>query len=688
MTHRLILPTLGRQRILPCLIAAFCTAASAHAAEDVFTLGTVNVVSNAIDQGGDASIDREQLESFGKETVSTALSLLPGTSVSHNARNEDIAYLRGFDSRQVPLYIDGIPAYVPYDGYVDFSRFTTFDLSEIRVSKGAASLLYGPNTLGGAINLVTRKPSRSLEGDVVIGFASGGGRKTSVNLGSNQGMWYLQAGASYTGADFFPLPDSYKAVSVPTSSGNATRNVLEEGGNRENSYYSDRKVSFKLGLTPNASDEYALGYVSQLGVKGNPPYAGNAPGQYLNVGNPVGSNSRFWQWPYWNVESAYVLANVALGQNHSVKARLYEDKYSNSLRAYTNSTYTTEISDTRNFPSWYDDVTKGLSVELASTAIQGHDLHVAMHYKEDKHKDSGFSQVKSYRDVTTSLAVEDAFALATDWRLRLGASHDKRDAKEVYYWPTGSATGNNWLAELTHTLKPGAEIFTSLSRKTRFPTIKDRYSASLGSGLPNADLKPERAFNFELGIKGMPWQGARGTVAYFNSRIEDLIQSVNIIPVTTCGASATNCKQMQNVGTARHQGLEFSLTQQVSNTVSLGGNYTYLERDNLSNAAIPLTDVPRNKLFAYLTWKPSDSWEYQATLDGETGRRVAYGSGNSAGYTTLPGFAVVGAKAAYKPRRDTTLEVGVSNLGDENYALSDGYPMPGRMYFANARFTF
>ncbi|MDO4225534.1 MAG: Plug domain-containing protein, partial [Bergeyella zoohelcum] len=43
--------------------------------------------------------------------------------------------LRGFDARQTPLFIDGIPVYVPYDGYVDFNRFTTADLAAIEVSK-------------------------------------------------------------------------------------------------------------------------------------------------------------------------------------------------------------------------------------------------------------------------------------------------------------------------------------------------------------------------------------------------------------------------------------------------------------------------------------------------------------------------------------------------------------------------
>lgn len=44
---------------------------------------------------------------------------------------------------QVPVFIDGVPVYVPYDGYVDMGRFTTVDLAQVSVSKGFASILYG-----------------------------------------------------------------------------------------------------------------------------------------------------------------------------------------------------------------------------------------------------------------------------------------------------------------------------------------------------------------------------------------------------------------------------------------------------------------------------------------------------------------------------------------------------------------
>ena len=51
-------------------------------------------------------------------------------------------YIRGFDLRSVPVLIDGIPVYVPYDGYVDLSRFLYFDLAEVQIAKGYTSAVF------------------------------------------------------------------------------------------------------------------------------------------------------------------------------------------------------------------------------------------------------------------------------------------------------------------------------------------------------------------------------------------------------------------------------------------------------------------------------------------------------------------------------------------------------------------
>lgn len=129
-------------------------------------------------------VTRDDMERFNRDNVGDALNLLAGVAVSTNSRNEKTLTVRGFDSRQVPLYIDGIPVYVPYDGYVDFDRFTTADLAGIQLSKGFSSVAYGPNALGGAINLVSRRPGRAFEGDFTAGLGRAGEQQAALNLGA------------------------------------------------------------------------------------------------------------------------------------------------------------------------------------------------------------------------------------------------------------------------------------------------------------------------------------------------------------------------------------------------------------------------------------------------------------------------------------------------------------------------
>ena len=182
---------------LACALLACLASAHAEDSRDTsgkpFELGRVVVHGKQATQpaAGETAVTREQLDLLNRDTVGDAVAIAPGVALSNNSRNESLVYVRGFDPRQVPVFLDGIPQYVPYDGYIDFGRFTTFDLAEIRVAKGAASLLYGPNTLGGAINLVSRKPAAPLEGDVRLGAGSGGERKAAANLGMRHGDWYL-----------------------------------------------------------------------------------------------------------------------------------------------------------------------------------------------------------------------------------------------------------------------------------------------------------------------------------------------------------------------------------------------------------------------------------------------------------------------------------------------------------------
>ncbi len=626
----------------------------------VFELGAVTVQSSKEKDGGkdESIVTNKVLREQDLDTVSQAVKTIAGVGLTKNSRNEEMVTIRGFDSRQVPVYVDGIPLYVPYDGYVDFARFTTFDMSEVRVAKGAASLLYGPNALGGAINLVTRKPQRAFEGDVQVGFSEGAGRKAAVNLGGKQEMWYYQIGASYSSINSFRLPSGFKDPKTKQT---------DTGNYRSNADYTDKRLSFKLGLTPNATDEYAIGYVYQQGEKGQPSYAGNDPT----------AKARTWRWPFWDKDSLYLIGNTKLGQDYQLKFRAYYDRYKNGLDMYTNATYTT----TSAARSVYDDTSMGANLELVSYALKNHELHLGLIYKEDRHEDQDTAGNKKYRDVTTSIALEDNIRLGSDWGMRVGVSYDKRDAKEVYQWPTGSADATNGLIELTRELGNDAQVYASLARKTRFATIKNRYSAKMGTALANPDLKPEFATHWELGLRGSPWRNASGQAAVFYSKLKDAMQT-QVVASTACGG--TTCNQEQNVGEARHAGIELSLEQTITSAWQAGFAYTYLNRKNLSDSSVILTETPRHRLYAHSRVQIGDQWAVQATVETEQGRQVSY---NNA-YRQLGGYTELGLKAIWKPVKDVTVDVGVRNLTDKNYELADGFVMPGRTMYANLRYQF
>ncbi len=663
----------GKSRIFMVSTLSMLTisAACAEESEQVFELGKVVVRSGADRQAplGESAISQAQMRAYDLRDVGAAVSVQPGVNVSAGGpRNEQTVFVRGFDSRQVPLFLDGIPQYVPYDGYVDFSRFTTFDLGEIRVAKGAASLLYGPNIMGGAINLVTRKPVKEFEGEIRAGYATGDQRYTALNVGTNQGTWYMQAGLSWADARTFPLGRGFQDQKArPTDTGDT----------RSNASQMDKKASFKLGFTPNATDEYVIGYVNQKGQKDNPVYTGVKDAK---LGN------RYWRWPYWDKESLYFLSTTDMGADNTLKFRLYEGRYTNGLDMYSDATYSRLTGPT----SEYTDKTRGGAVEWVNRSLQNHELHFAFHYKEDSHRDPKTTGTEHYKDVTTSLAFEDRIALGEDWRLRVGASHERRKAKEAHDYETGTADATNGLLELAYDWSEELELYGSVAYKTRFPTIKDRYSSRLGYAKPNPDLKPEHAIHYELGLRGQPWEGAQLESALFLSQVRDMIQST-VIQASGCDKfrPVGFCDQATNVGKARQMGLELSLQQRFSEQWSGGLAYTYLNRRNQSDPDIKLVDTPAHRLFAHLSWSPNAQWEVMGTVETESGRYYSYADDRGQNvFEKTSGFAVLGLKGIWRPTSAVTLEAGVRNLGDRLYEYKEGYPMPGRVWFVGGSYRF
>ncbi|MCE1240180.1 MAG: TonB-dependent receptor [Azonexaceae bacterium] len=657
----------ARLSILAGTIAGLIGSAPSWAADtaSVFELGTVLVTGQATATGEIESeqvasvVTRKDMDSFNRENVGDAVNLLSGVSISTNSRNEKMVYVRGYDARQAPLFIDGIPVYVPYDGYVDMNRFTTADLSAIQVVKGFSSVAFGPNALGGAINLISRKPRKALEGDISAGIASGNERKAAFNVGTNQGMWYAQLGASYIESDYFKLSSDF----APTAT--------EDGGRRENSSRQDSRVSLKLGLTPNATDEYSLSYYKQNGQKDQPP--STVP------------TARYWRWPYWDKESLYFVSKTALGGKETLKVRVFGDKFDNDLRIYSNNTYTTYNPVTG--VSVYNDKSYGASVELSSVRLSHQEIKLYTLYKVDKHVNTNGAGAtdESFKDILTSVALEDNIRFSPQWLLSLGLSHHSLRADHVYKsgWPafdtSDKKTATNPQAALYFDLNDSTRFYASIAEKTRLPTLKDRFSLRFGNYVENPMLKAETSLNYEVGYQGTPWAGARAEAAVFHSRIDDKIQTVYQPGTANC-SPATPC-QMQNVGKVDSTGIELGLRTPIGNNLEIGSSYTYISFSNKSNPGMRITDIPRHKLTAFAIARLGSQVDFIPFVEYDSGRWAS-------NTVKLDSFTTLNLKLAWRPLKDVTVEGGVNNVTDENYQLAYGFPNPGRNYFANVAYRF
>lgn len=652
-------------RIIALALSGFAAGAQADPAPPVYDLGVINVTASPAALGVigtdqvSSLVTLDDIRRFNRDNVGDALDLLSGVTVSTNSRNEKTVFVRGFDSRQVPLFIDGIPVYVPYDGYIDFNRFTTADLSAIQVAKGFSSVAYGPNALGGAINLISRKPTAKLEGDVSIGLGDGTERSASANVGSNQGLWYVQAGASWIDSDFFRLSSDF----TPTAT--------ENGGRRNNSDRSDSKLSLKVGLTPNATDEYALSYYKQNGEKGQPPSTDPAA-------------ARYWRWPYWDKESLYFISNTALGASESLKVRLYQDEYDNAVTSYTDETYAKLRTSGRGSvgpagKSVYNDRTLGGSVELRSTRLSRHDIGLSVQLKQDDHESDDLIRLtEHFEDTLTSVGLEDNVSLAKNLTLSLGVAWSELQADTVYKSsdpvPTpGVQSATNGQGGLFWDLDRVGRLYATVATKSRFPTLKDRYSLRLGTAIPNPDLETEHSINYEIGYQGNPWGQIQVESAVFLSDVTDLIQQVNnVVP---------GKYQMQNVGEVRIAGFELDVAAPISERWEVGGNLTLLDRENRSDSNIRLTGVPDRKLTAHATFRPAERWEAVLFVEHEGPRWDSQ-------TVELDSYTTTNFKLAFKPVEALVVEARLDNLADADYALADGFPNPGHMWFVNARYEF
>ena len=656
---------------------------------ETFTLGEIVYVLGKEPGSpgvGGSVITHEQLQTFERISLDQAVNIVPGVVSnldSNGRRNEADIFVRGFGRQQVPLSVDGVRIYLPADNRLDFGRFLTADIAAIQIQKGYASVLDGPGAMGGAINLVTMKPAKAFEAE---GGVSGGGRdfegwNAYAIVGSRQPKYYVQGSVASSDRNSWSLSDDYQP----------TVNSLQGPGERFGSDTEDWRANLKFGITPNATDEYTINYTKHSGEKGAP----------LNVYNnpPVPPNS-YWRWPWWDVQNTSVLTTTQLGTSSYVKVKAYYNTFSNGLDAFDNATYTTQSLNGR-FHSPYDDHAYGTSIELGTTPSAANTIKGAFHYRNDIHTEQQTSRPthptlsttepeQEQSQYTWSIALEDTFRVTPALDIVAGVSYDKyriTTAEEFtaaagsFEFPRGGSDAVNWQGAVVWRHDRTGEWHASVSDRSRFPVIFELYSTRFGFATPNPDLGPERATNVEVGWARHLPGATHVAAAVFYSDVRDLIQTV-VLPDTTT--------QTQNVGNGSFAGGEISIDLPISDTLRVGGNYTYMHRE-IEDALQPNlrpTGVPTNRAFLHATWQPSRPVRITPSLELADDRWSDVNPAPAFPYIETGAYRLLNLDGTYTLPGGLELGAGFKNLLDDNYELAWGFPQPGRTFYLRTRVKF
>ncbi|MEE9272995.1 MAG: TonB-dependent receptor [Robiginitomaculum sp.] len=550
-------------------------------------------------------ITAEDIETLGFEFALDAVAFAPGVTINQNGSFGGVASvrIRGMNSGQTLVLVDGVPVGDPSttNGSFNFARLDTVDIDRIEILKGTQSTLWGSDAIGGVISILTKAPHRGTGGKVFAEFGSfntlrGG---ASFEYGGENGEYRLSA--NRTSTDGISKADA-------------------ANGNTEDDGYNSLNISARGGynFSPSVRLDTGLSYTD---AKSNfDRYSSGAQGSVADG-------------------DATALTEEIFGHT-KLAFSLFSDRFKNELFfGYSN---TKRENLTNGNTSYQAEGKRFLYRYQGTVSVNGNNTLAFGLEREDA----------ALGDLNR--VIDSVFGLY-EWKpmgnftLSAGLRLDKHES-------FGSQTSPRLAA--AYVLSPQIIFRASWSQGFKAPSVYQSTYICVFCGLkePNANLKPEEATGFDLGVD-LRTADERGalSVTWFDQDVTNQIDFSY-----TAG--------YDNIDQVNSQGLEVSASYQLLAWLRLATNYAYIDAKNGFGAK--LSRIPKHSGDLSLNIAPSGPFS-GAVL-------VRYnGEEQNINGTQLDSWTRVDLNAAYRFNNTVEFYGRVENLFDTHYQQILGYGTPG-----------
>lgn len=562
------------------------------------------------------SITKIQVNTATAEGIGTLGGILqssPGiyTAPTSGEGSQTSLFIRGTNSSQSALLLDGRKLPQGFLNTYEIERYRTFGLSSVEVLRGASSVLYGANAIGGVIDLRLANPlCEKPSAEYALTGGSYGRGSVAFHVVKNNGNETNPA----TQGTALSFTSSHEDGWRPNSSLDASTALLK----------SEWQIS--PSLTINLIGSVDNSEARLPGAETNPKLNDfqNNQGWLISPGvTYYGDNVRataFWSHSISELESYNEFGFGNVHQNYFLRH--------DEITAFLDRRLSPDLS-------WG----LGVSYECSQYQIEVLNLDTAGSSPWDgTHESLG---VWTYADWKISPLDRVKLAIRRD---------DFTDFK-------GKTT-----EEITYARKLNTELTLQAKFATayRTPAAGELIYGTVG-GLP---LRPESNSAIELGLR---YHDAKSplpdwTLVTFQNRLTDLI---DVDPATW---------EAYNIAKARTRGIEYGIEGRPTSSVRCFGSITYLETEALSTyttgsgmkveAGQSLLARPRLNFNAgfELSWEKNWSWGLSGNiLQG----RVDYDY-NSSARVDLPNAVFVRSWIRYQLNQNYELALRLENLTGES----------------------
>jgi len=467
-------------------------------------------------------IDEETIEELGAVSIDQILEEVPGLEVEMNSGRISSPKMRGTNSAQTLLMIDGRRLAPGFKRMTDLNQILASGVERIEVVRGPVSALYGSEAVGGVVNIITKKgPSKDYE------------LHASAQAGTgNYDDWSSSLGGGASSDNF----EAYGSFGVRHNDTYESGDGAPDDVDKVDLYGGFINADMQLGSSTTISGGAIGSHSKRTGLR---PQSGGS------LRTTIDDRAGGW-----------IELEQRIGESTTAVIRAYAEKYKCDLTMA--SAKATTYSNMENTISVLD-------AHVTTEIMQGLSATVGGELRGETYEDDSDSMPKDEIDNSSGFA-QCVWTPQERTCIIAGARVDDYDGFGTHTSPQISAM---------YGLPIGLNVHAGWGSGFRAPNsmelnVETYERAGKIIVEPNPNLDSESSNTFEIGI-ARPGKVWRIALTAFHTEVEDMIETVTI---------ATNTKQWSNLSSVKIDGVELENTVNFNRYVSVESFFCWLNPRN------------------------------------------------------------------------------------------------------------